>query len=169
MEHLLSALLDALADPTVSYIGLGYDATIGISTGKCFFEGGGGWGYGMQSAEFILMLVLFHSIAVHNSEPNSTFPTLSEYMQMKTLEENEGEGELLGFNAVATKLLGVVTAPIQSALNSKQTQVELHNVSNTLNFTKINNGDFSQGSVYNFHQWLMVQINQLVKDLKYPL
>ena len=35
MEHLLSALLDALADPTVSYIGLGYDATIGISTGKC--------------------------------------------------------------------------------------------------------------------------------------
>lgn len=33
MEHLLSALLDALADPTVSYIGLGYDATIGISTG----------------------------------------------------------------------------------------------------------------------------------------
>ena len=34
MEHLLSALLDALADPTVSYIGLGYDTTIGISTGK---------------------------------------------------------------------------------------------------------------------------------------
>ena len=35
MEHLLSALLDALADPTVSYIGLGYDTTVGISTGKC--------------------------------------------------------------------------------------------------------------------------------------
>ena len=34
MEHLLSALLDALADPTVSYIGLGYDTTIGINTGK---------------------------------------------------------------------------------------------------------------------------------------
>jgi hypothetical protein len=48
-------------------------------------------------------------------------------MQMKTLEENGGEGELLGFNAVATKLLGVVTAPIQNALSSKQTQVELHN------------------------------------------
>ena len=43
-------------------------------------------------------------------------------MQLKTLEENE-EGELLGFNAVATKLLGVVTAPIQSALNSGQIQV----------------------------------------------
>lgn len=69
------------------------------------------------------MLVLFHSIAIHNSEPNSTFPILSEYMQVKTLEENGGEGELLGFNAVATKLLGVVTAPIQNALISKQTQV----------------------------------------------
>ena len=44
-------------------------------------------------------------------------------MQTKTLEEN-GEGELLGFNAVATKLLGVVTAPIQNALSSKQTQVQ---------------------------------------------
>ena len=73
--------------------------------------------------EFILMLVLFNSIAIHNSEPNSTFPILSEYMQVKTLEENGGEGELLGFNAVATKLLGVVTAPIQNALISKQTQV----------------------------------------------
>lgn len=73
--------------------------------------------------EFILMLVLFHPIAIHNSEPNSTFPILSEYMQVKTLEENGGEGELLGFNAVATKLLGVVTAPIQNALISKQTQV----------------------------------------------
>ena len=76
-----------------------------------------------------MMLVLFHSIAVHNSEPNSKFPILSEYMQMKTLEENGGEGELLGFNAVATKLLGVVTAPIQNALISKQTQVELHRCS----------------------------------------
>ena len=37
MEHLLSALLDALADPTVSYIGLGYDATVGISAGNFFF------------------------------------------------------------------------------------------------------------------------------------
>lgn len=45
-------------------------------------------------------------------------------MQLKTLEENE-EGELLGFNAVATKLLGVVTAPIQSALNSSHTQVHV--------------------------------------------
>ena len=51
---------------------------------------------------------------------------------MKTLEENGGEGELLGFNAVATKLLGVVTAPIQNALNSKQTQVWLQR--NTLNY-----------------------------------
>ena len=71
----------------------------------------------------VMMLVLFHSIAVHNSEPNSKFPILSEYMQMKTLEENGGEGELLGFNAVATKLLGVVTAPIQNALSSRQAQV----------------------------------------------
>ena len=37
MEHLLSALLDALADPTVSYIGLGYDATVGISAGNFIF------------------------------------------------------------------------------------------------------------------------------------
>ena len=114
MEHLLSALLDALADPTVSYIGLGYDTTIGVSTGKCRYSFLEVW---------CLLLFLFHSIAVYNSEPNSTFPILSEYMQMKTLEENGGEGELLGFNAVATKLLGVVTAPIQNALNSKQTQV----------------------------------------------
>ena len=62
------------------------------------------------------------SIAIYNSEPNSTFPILSEYVQMKTLEESE-DGELLGFNAVATKLLGVVTAPIQNALISKQPQV----------------------------------------------
>lgn len=80
--------------------------------------------------EFILMLVLFHSIAIHNSEPNSTFPILSEYMQVKTLEENGGEGELLGFNAVATKLLGVVTAPIQNALISKQTQVHVYMTEN---------------------------------------
>lgn len=78
----------------------------------------------------VIMLVLFHSIAVHNSEPNSKFPILSEYMQMKTLEENGGEGELLGFNAVATKLLGVVTAPIQNALSSRQAQVKLCNCSN---------------------------------------
>lgn len=41
---------------------------------------------------------------------------------MKTVEEY-GDGELLGFNAVATKLLGVVTAPIQNALINKQPQV----------------------------------------------
>ena len=29
MENLLSAILDALAEPTVSFIGLGYDKTIG--------------------------------------------------------------------------------------------------------------------------------------------
>lgn len=82
----------------------------------------------------VMILVLFRSIAVHNSEPNSKFPILSEYMQMKTLEENGGEGELLGFNAVATKLLGVVTAPIQNALISKQTQVELPTAAITLNY-----------------------------------
>lgn len=74
---------------------------------------------------YILNIFVLHFIpisAIYNSEPNSTFPILSEYMQMKTLEENEG-GELLGFSAVATKLLGVVTAPIQSALNSTQPQV----------------------------------------------
>lgn len=64
----------------------------------------------------------FHPTAIDNSEPNSTFPVLSEYLQMKTVEEY-GDGELLGFNAVATKLLGVVTAPIQNALVNKQLQV----------------------------------------------
>lgn len=123
MEHLLSALLDALADPTVSYIGLGYNATIGISAGKFRHSIFGRINFNGMQCLLFLVLFLFHSIAVYNAEPNSTFPILSEYMQMKTLEENEGEGELLGFNAVATKLLGVVTAPIQNALNSKQTQV----------------------------------------------
>ena len=45
-------------------------------------------------------------------------------------EENEG-GELLGFNTVATKLLAVVTAPIHSALVSKQEQVRLSMRSDT--------------------------------------
>ncbi len=39
-------------------------------------------------------------------------------------EENE-DGQLLGFNAVATKLLAIVTAPIHSALLSQQTEVGL--------------------------------------------
>ena len=33
MENLLSAILEALAQPTVSYIGLSYDTTIDISSG----------------------------------------------------------------------------------------------------------------------------------------
>jgi hypothetical protein len=81
-------------------------------------------------------------VALYNSEADPVFPVLSEYMQMKTLvsgcgsdrgypqclfvlqEENE-DGELLGFNIVATKLLGIVTAPIQSALATKLPQVQL--------------------------------------------
>ena len=35
MENLLSAILEALAEPAVSYIGLGYDKTIGIRAGLC--------------------------------------------------------------------------------------------------------------------------------------
>lgn len=37
-------------------------------------------------------------------------------------EENE-DGELLGFNVIATKLLGIVTAPIHTALTTKLLQV----------------------------------------------
>ena len=78
----------------------------------------------LETTDILCILILCCiSTAIYNSEPNFTFPVLSEYMQTKTLEEN-GEGELLGFNAVATKLLGVVTAPIQNALSSKQTQVQ---------------------------------------------
>ena len=33
MEKLLSTILEALAEPAVSYIGLGYDKTIGIRAG----------------------------------------------------------------------------------------------------------------------------------------
>ena len=33
MENLLSTILEALAEPAVSYIGLGYDRTIGIRAG----------------------------------------------------------------------------------------------------------------------------------------
>lgn len=33
MENLLSAILEALAEPTVSYIGLGFDTTISIRAG----------------------------------------------------------------------------------------------------------------------------------------
>ena len=31
-ENLLSAILEALAEPTVSYIGLGYDSTVSLNT-----------------------------------------------------------------------------------------------------------------------------------------
>ncbi len=41
---------------------------------------------------------------------------------MSMQEENE-DGELLCFSAVATKLLGIVTAPVRYALITKQTQV----------------------------------------------
>ena len=34
-ENLLSAILEALAEPTVSYIGLGYDSTVPLTTGQC--------------------------------------------------------------------------------------------------------------------------------------
>ncbi len=34
MENLLSTILEALAEPAVSYIGLGYDKTIGIRAGR---------------------------------------------------------------------------------------------------------------------------------------
>lgn len=40
-------------------------------------------------------------------------------------EENE-DGELLGFNIVATKLLGIVTAPIKNALATNLPQVCVH-------------------------------------------
>ena len=33
-ENLLSTILEALAEPTVSYIGLGYDTTVSLSTGE---------------------------------------------------------------------------------------------------------------------------------------
>ena len=33
MENLLSTILEALADPTVSYIGLGYDTDVSINAG----------------------------------------------------------------------------------------------------------------------------------------
>lgn len=33
MENLLSAILEALAEPTVSYIGLGYDTSVSINAG----------------------------------------------------------------------------------------------------------------------------------------
>lgn len=39
-------------------------------------------------------------------------------------EENE-DGELLGFNLVATKLLGIVTAPVRNTLITKVPQVRL--------------------------------------------
>jgi len=55
MENLLSAILEALAQPTVSYIGLGYDTSISINA------------------------------AIYNSEPDQRFSVLSEYLQMKTL------------------------------------------------------------------------------------
>lgn len=35
-ENLLSTILEALAEPTVSYIGLGYDTTASLSTGESY-------------------------------------------------------------------------------------------------------------------------------------
>ena len=35
-ENLLSTILEALAEPTVSYIGLGYDTTVSLSTGELY-------------------------------------------------------------------------------------------------------------------------------------
>lgn len=37
-ENLLSTILEALAEPTVSYIGLGYDSTVSLSTGESSIE-----------------------------------------------------------------------------------------------------------------------------------
>lgn len=45
-----------------------------------------------------------------------------ENFSVSMQEENE-DGELLGFNIVATKLLGIVTAPIHLALATKLPQV----------------------------------------------
>ena len=46
MENLLSAIFEALAQPTVSYIGLGYDNSISINAGweKGRGRGRGRWG-----------------------------------------------------------------------------------------------------------------------------
>ena len=33
-ENLLTAILEALAEPAVSYIGLGYDSTVPLATGR---------------------------------------------------------------------------------------------------------------------------------------
>ena len=35
MENLLCAVMEALTEPTVSYIGLGYDTSISLSAGEC--------------------------------------------------------------------------------------------------------------------------------------
>ena len=39
-ENLLSTVLEALSEPTVSYIGLGYDTNVSLNTGKRGREGG---------------------------------------------------------------------------------------------------------------------------------
>lgn len=59
-----------------------------------------------------------HAAFVLKSLPLLTLFPLPPHLQ----EEDDG-GELLGFNAVASKLLAVVTAPIHSALVSGQPQV----------------------------------------------
>ena len=50
MENLLSAIFEALAQPTVSYIGLGYDNSISISAGWEEGEWGGGGGRGERGS-----------------------------------------------------------------------------------------------------------------------
>ena len=54
MENLLSSILEALAEPAVSYIGLGYDKTIGIRAGM--HHGLGIWDYS-HSLPHLCMIV----------------------------------------------------------------------------------------------------------------
>ena len=103
MENLLSAILEVLAEPAVSYIGLGYDKTIGIRAGLCCVPND----KDILILEKICYLLVslqanccnetcstwngelysYHYIptALYNSEPDPVFPILSEYMQAKTL------------------------------------------------------------------------------------
>ena len=59
---------------------------------------------------------------MHTSLCHCLYTCLFDCLSLTHQEEND-DGELLGFNAVAAKLLGIVTAPIHSALVTKQPNV----------------------------------------------
>ena len=93
-ENLLSAILEALAEPTVSYIGLGYDSTVSLNTGnshnKIFphtlhnsLNTDDRTSKKLINCTYVCLMCTFS--VLYNSEPDPRFPILSEFMRTRAL------------------------------------------------------------------------------------